>query len=116
MIEGLTIPKGALLVAIDIEALYSSIPHRRGVEVISTFLYEQDRSCWPLMDFVVKLLDHILIANIFLFNGTAYLQVQGVSIGTYCAPSYAKLYLGGWERSLFSDDTASIYVCHILLW
>lgn len=33
-----------------------------------------------------------------------------------CAPSYANLYLGGWERALCSDDGAAIHLRHILLW
>lgn len=31
VIEGLTIPPGAILVAIDIEVLYFSIPHQKGI-------------------------------------------------------------------------------------
>lgn len=56
------------------------------------------------------------MSNIFLFNGSTYLQVQWVAMGTSCAPLYANLYLEGWERTLFSDDSASIYPRHILLW
>lgn len=111
VIEGLTIPVGVILVAIDIETLYSSIPHERGIEVVAGFLCEQDRNNWKLCNFVISLLRHILTSNVFLFNGSTYLQVQGDAMGT-CA----NLYLGGWERSLFSNDGASTYLCHILLW
>lgn len=33
-----------------------------------------------------------------------YLQIQGIAMGTCCAPSYANLYLGGWERDILQWD------------
>ena len=45
-IEGTHVPLDALLVAVDIEALYSSIPHERGIWVIECFLREQDHTTW----------------------------------------------------------------------
>ncbi|XP_073448827.1 uncharacterized protein [Aquarana catesbeiana] len=116
ILEGLTIPQGAILAAIDIEALYSSIPHTKGIEVVSEFLRERDTNSWELGQFIILLLERILTNNMFLFNGVTYLQVQGVAMGTSCAPSYANLYLGGWERTLFSSEGASMYLRHILLW
>lgn len=55
-LEGIQIPLDALLVAIDIEALYSSIPHERGVLTAGSFLGEQDTTTWPLNNFILKLL------------------------------------------------------------
>lgn len=75
VIEGLTMPPGAILVAIDI---YSSIPHQKGIEVISGFLREEDRNNWKLCNFVATLLEHILTTNIFLFNGSTYLYRRAI--------------------------------------
>lgn len=47
-IEGVQIPLDALLVAIYIEALYSSIPHKQDVRMVGSFLMEQDKNTWPL--------------------------------------------------------------------
>lgn len=33
-------------------------------------------------------------------------------MGTKCAPSYANLFLGGWEPWLFSNEEASVYLRH----
>lgn len=38
VVDNLTIPEEALLVTIEIEALYSSIPHVLGIETVSKFL------------------------------------------------------------------------------
>lgn len=39
-IEGLTVPPDAILVSLDVEALYCNIPHDIGIPVISSFLSE----------------------------------------------------------------------------
>lgn len=44
-LDSLIVPTDCLLVAIDIEALYSSIPHNLGVETISKFLDECGPKC-----------------------------------------------------------------------
>lgn len=94
-LDGLCVPPGCFLVAIDIEALYSSIPHDHGMEVISRFLKERGPTFSGLNAFVLQLLSHILTKNVFSFDGSHFLQVQGVAMSTCCAPSYANLYLGG---------------------
>lgn len=35
-------------------------------------------------------------------------------MGTCCAPSYANLYMGGWEQFLFSFEGLAIYLCHVI--
>lgn len=76
----------ALLIAIDIEALYSSIPHKQGIGVVKAFLQEQDPTTWPFNVF-------ILTHNHFTFLRNHYLHVQGVTMGTSCAS--ANLFSGG---------------------
>lgn len=46
--DGLTAPVGSILVTIDIECLYNSIPHEWGVQVITTFLDQMHPSQRPL--------------------------------------------------------------------
>lgn len=116
ILEGLTIPQGAILAAIDIEALYSSIPHTKGIEVVSEFLRERDTNSWELGQFIILLLERILTNNMFLFNGVTYLQVQGVAMGTSCAPLYANLYLGEWESMLEQSEPSRTYMDNVVIW
>lgn len=37
-------------------------------------------------------------------------------MGTSCAPSYANLYLGGWERTVFAEETLQPFLNHVLCW
>ena len=94
-LDGLTISKDALFVTIDVEALYSSIPHDKGLKTVGTFLMEIDHREWKFQRLIISFLSFILKHNFFSFHGSYYLQVQGVAMGTCCAPAYANLYLGG---------------------
>lgn len=55
---------------------------------------EQERTSWPLNEFILQLLSFILTRNYFIFEDQHFLQSQGVAMGTSCTPSYANLYLG----------------------
>lgn len=98
------VPIGRWLVAVDVEALYNSIPHSQGIHVTEWFLSKRGQSAHRYNQFVLELLHFILTQNIFIFWGSHYLQVQGDAMGTRCAPSYSNLYLGGWERDLLSRE------------
>lgn len=91
----------------DVEALYSSIPHEKG----GTVLMEQERTSWPLNQFMLQLLSFILTRN-FIFEDQYFLQAQGMAMGTSCAPSYANLYLGAWESSNF-PMTNTLSLCSL---
>lgn len=59
--------RNALLVSIDVEAFYSSIPHDQGIKVVKTFLMEQNLKQWEFNTFLPKLLSFILRQNWFIF-------------------------------------------------
>lgn len=112
--DGLSAPAVSHLVTIDIECLYNSIPHAKGLETITTYLDQMNSDQAPFNKFILKLLDFILNHNVFLVDEQPYLQTQGVAMGTPCAPSYANLYLWAWERDLFSSDDLTMYLCHAM--
>lgn len=53
-IEGVAVPPDALLVTLDVEALYSSIPHEQGVRMVRSFLMEENHHARLFNDFVLK--------------------------------------------------------------
>lgn len=53
--SGFLVPLDALIVAVDIEALYSSIPHERGVRMAESFFMAQDQITWALNGLILKL-------------------------------------------------------------
>lgn len=47
IVEDMTVPTSSVLVTIDIEALYSSIPHELGINAGARFLAKRDVSQYP---------------------------------------------------------------------
>ena len=88
----------------------------RGINVVGNNLKDRSSSVSSYNGFILDLLRFILTRNVFLFGLSHYFQVQGVAMGTMCAPSYANLYLGGWEKELFSRDDISMYLSHVISW
>lgn len=63
-IEGMQIPSGSLLVTLDVEALYNSIPHTKGVALVGEFLAQMGHDLGDLNKFVLGLLSFILEHNV----------------------------------------------------
>ncbi|KAM9305433.1 uncharacterized protein PAF06_013989 [Gastrophryne carolinensis] len=86
-----------LLASIDVESLYTSIPHTVGLEAVKQTLEEVGPCDAHYNEFVVELLEFVLTNNYFRFNRGFFHQIRGTAMGAACAPSYACLHLGRWE-------------------
>ncbi|CAJ0915633.1 unnamed protein product [Ranitomeya imitator] len=106
-INGLFLEDGMLLATTDIEYLYTSIKHADGLRAARFFL---ETTNWDghLIDLILDLLEFVLTHNYFVFKDRFYLQTQGTAMGTACAPSYASLFVGHWERWLLHGDRAQV--------
>lgn len=70
----------------------------------------------PHNEFVLILIQFILQHNSFLFDQKIYHQVKGVAMGSPCAPMFANLYLGGWERDVVFSESMAHHTLSIVLW
>ncbi|XP_069613347.1 uncharacterized protein [Ranitomeya imitator] len=105
-----------LLVTADIEQLYTSIRHVDGLRA-SRFYLESSNLDPDLRELVLELLEFILTHNFFVFKDRFFLQRQGTAMGAACAPSYANLFLGYWEREIFQGGAQPVpHVHQILGW
>lgn len=116
ILDGLHVDTNTLLVCIDVVALYSSIPHQLGLTMVRSFLDERTNIHQDYNMFILKLLEFILTHNAFIFYCFQYLQMQGVAMGIICALFYAKLYLGGWEWTIFGSEDLSMYFRYVSSW
>lgn len=55
-LDGISTPEGAWLVAINVKALYNSIPHHHGVRVVENFVSERGLAAGHYNQFVLDLL------------------------------------------------------------
>ncbi|CAJ0921398.1 unnamed protein product [Ranitomeya imitator] len=102
-LEGIQLNEDMILVTADVEALYSSIRHIDGLQAVGKYL-SQSNIDNETSEFILELLRFILTHNAFMFAGKVYLQLQGTAMGASCAPSYANLFMGAWERSIFQEN------------
>jgi hypothetical protein len=85
------------LVTGDVGAFYTNVPIDETIENISHALGDKSFEGIPT-DRLNQLLNIVMKNNVFEFNGTFYHQVEGVAMGTSCAPAFANLSLGFKER------------------
>ncbi|CAJ0968586.1 unnamed protein product [Ranitomeya imitator] len=91
------IPPDSLLCTLDVNSLYTSITHDRGVTAVSLTLQEVgiDRNTH---DLCLDLLNLVLRENFFLFEDDFFVQTCGTAMGSNVAPAYANLYMDHFER------------------
>ena len=70
----------SLLFTMDVNSLYTNIPHSDGVEACCSFLtmYTTDQT---LINDIPTLVDFILKLNPFVFEDKQYLQINGTAMG-----------------------------------
>ena len=90
------IDENTILVTMDVKSLYTNIPNDEGVRATRTFLSRAGKAV--LIPVITKFLWLILTLNNFIFNGKNYLQTNGASMGTKCAPNYANLFMAHFEE------------------
>lgn len=94
------LPENTLLVTMDVRSLYTNIPNSEGIQAVKSYLEARgepgDRE---LSQVISNFLTLILTLNNFQFNDENYVQINGASMGTKCAPSYATLFMGKFEET-----------------
>lgn len=91
------------LLTFDVTSLYTNIPHESGITAVKYWL-ERNRSGIPDRfenNFILDAIQLILENNSFHFNGNFFNQIKGTAMGTKMAPSYATLFMGYLEVSLY---------------
>lgn len=93
-----------LLITMDITSLYTNIPHNGGLEALSFYLQDDSDSSTPPNQLILDLTEFIMKYNYFRFENDFYLQISGTSMGTICAPNYANLFVGFFEKKFVFND------------
>ena len=88
-----------ILVTMDVRSLYTNIPNNEGMEAIRSFFRARAAPGDNILAKVIcTFLTLILTLNNFVFNDENFVQINGCSMGTKCAPPYASLYMGWFEN------------------
>lgn len=101
----ITLEEDMWLASRDVESLYSNINHNLGIAA------RLDTRGVVFRAHTELILKHNLEHNFFLFNYKIYQQKKGNATGTACAPTYANLFLGWWERTRVFTELTCVYFC-----
>ena len=95
------ISHNSTLVSIDVSSLYTNIPHNDGIKARVNALRKDQNPLpqQPPIEILKETINNIL-KNVFEFNRDYFLQLQGTTMGTKMAPSYANLFMGSLEPIL----------------
>ena len=85
------LPVNTLLVTLDVESLYTNIPHTYGLQAAKDTLNATRtfKNVQPSNNTLIKLLEMVLTKINFQFNGQDYWQAAGTAMGTKVAVGYA---------------------------
>ena len=98
------LPPNCILLTLDVNSLYTNIPHDEGMESCRLFLETRPLLLPPTI-YLIRMMELILKQNNFTFNNEHYLQVNGTAMGTRMAPSYASLFMANLESRLLNWTT-----------
>ncbi|CAJ0960947.1 unnamed protein product [Ranitomeya imitator] len=92
------IPPESILCTLDVNSLYTSIEHDKGIEAVTLTLREANMDSNSL-DLCIDLLNLVLREKFFMFEDDFFLQICGTAMGSNVAPAYANLYMDHFERT-----------------
>ena len=95
--KDLEVPKGAILVSLDVKALYINIPNSESIAAVKRAYDKYKKKTVPTK-VLATFLGLILTLNNFIFNSKLYLQIKGCAMGTICAPVYANIFMVYFEE------------------
>ena len=119
------LPKSMILISMDVRSLYTNIPTNGGLDAVKLTLNEpmnkNSLKASPIV--ILELLKLTLTCNNFEFNCKHFLQIKGCAMGTICAPSYANIFMGIFQKQYiypFIESNTKLYLRYIddifILW
>ena len=92
----------------NVESLITFISLQETIQIYVNKLFSGDQSVPGFTrDLVNKLLEHVLLNSLFLFNGTYYMQVEGLGMGLPLGPTVANIFLCHHEEAWIRDCPAA---------
>ena len=95
-IEGFHLEPDEWLFSLDVNSLYTNIPHEEGLEAVREILSTYDEK--PNSDYILKMLNTVLKCNCFRFDEEFYLQINGTAMGMTEALTYAVIFMNRFEE------------------
>ncbi|XP_054846214.1 uncharacterized protein LOC129336859 [Eublepharis macularius] len=92
------LPDDTILATMDVEALYTNIPHADGLQALQNIILDKTTA-----HLATELCHFVLTHNYFEFGDNLYLQINGTAMGTRMAPQYANIFMADLEQRFLSS-------------
>ncbi|XP_073428203.1 uncharacterized protein [Dendrobates tinctorius] len=92
-----SVSPSSILCTFDVNSLYTSITHDKGIEAVRLTLMEANTAP-DTQALCLDLLNIVLQENFFRFQDDFFIQTCGTAMGSNVAPAYANLYMDKFER------------------
>ncbi|XP_053400774.1 uncharacterized protein LOC128557424 [Mercenaria mercenaria] len=86
--------KHSYLVTLEVNSLYTNIPHSGGLRACKFFMDGTNHSTKLSSKNIAELIQLGLENNCFQFDGESYRQCMGTAMGSSMAPAYASIFMG----------------------
>ena len=99
------------MVSLDVESLFTNVPVEETIDIIINKIFTEPDSLFHNFnkpDFR-KLLELAVLDTPFLFNGSAYKQVDGMAMGSPLGPTFANIFMCTFEEQLLENCPISFY-------
>ena len=97
--RNIALPHDAILVTMDVEALYPNIDQREGAEACEEALRTRSNQTFSAA-LIKRLILTVLQSNCMQFGTRFFHQIKGTAMGTPMAVNFANLFMSKFERSL----------------
>ena len=102
-ISNINLPNNSVMASFDIVSLYTNIPIKETVEIITNSIYENDNSFRNLTKKNFKnLLKLVTEDNYFIFNNKYLKQIEGLSMGNPISATFANIFMSFHEQQWLS--------------
>ena len=102
-LNNLTLPNNNFMFTADVESLYPSIPIQLAITYVKRFLLLYKDHHNYNIEYIIDLLNWVLVNNIISFNEKYYLQIFGIAMGTPIAVALANIFLCILEYDIFEN-------------
>ena len=86
------------MVSFDVNSLFTNIPLNESIDLAVSYILQNNSNLKLSKEDLTKLFSFATAQTHFLFNGSTYDQVDGVSMGSPLAPVLANLFMGHHEK------------------
>ena len=93
------------MVSLDIESLFTNIPVEETINIILNKIFIEPDFLYHSFNRpqVKKLLELAVLDTVFIFNGNAFKQVEGMAMGSPLGPTFANIFMCSLEESMLDE-------------